>query len=254
MGRVRSATSPQEPQPIRIFLCSCGHPKSEQYCDELEEHLAPLKRQGLVLIQQSHKILAGLVQKNEIISWVYESDIIVLCISSSLFNSDEYWDVMDCAMKLRDEGKVRVVPILVSPADYKATRIRELQVLPRRKKPLSQMSRRSDRDEAYVEIVEDLHRVVQDLQTCMSGEEDVAKVENDEPSDLNSPAFYQARGDRFFQLQQYNKAIAAYDRAISLDKNFSDAYKARAELYRTLASLNYEKLKQLSDQSEEGLE
>jgi hypothetical protein len=127
---VRGATSPRESQPTQIFLCSCGHPKSEQYCEELEEHLAPLKRQGLVVIQQSHKILAGLVHKDEIVNCVHTADIVVLCISSFLFNSDEYWEIMDRAMKLRDGGKVRVVPVLASPADYKATRLRELQVLP----------------------------------------------------------------------------------------------------------------------------
>ncbi len=179
MRTLSSATSPRKPQPIRIFLCSCGHPKSEQYCEELEEHLAPLKRQRLIVVQQSHKVLAGLVEKDEIISCVYTADIIVLCISSWLFNSDEYWDIMDHAMKLRDQGKVRVVPVLASPADYKATRIRELQVLPRRKKPLSQMLRRSDRDEAYVEIVENIHDVIKDLQACVHLEEKVAEEEAD---------------------------------------------------------------------------
>lgn len=129
MRTLSSATAPHEPQPIRIFLCSCGHSKSEQYCEELEEHLAPLKRQRLIVIQQSHKVLAGLIQKDEIIGCVYTADIIVLFISSWLFNSDEYWDIMDRAMQLRDQGKVRVVPVLASPVDYKATRIRELQLV-----------------------------------------------------------------------------------------------------------------------------
>ncbi len=251
MRIVRSATLQHKPQPIRIFLCSCGHSKSEQFCEELEEHLALLKRQGLVVIQHSHKILAGLIQRDEITNCVYAADIIVLCISSVLFNSDEYWEIMNHVMKLRDEGKVRLVPVLSSPVDYNATRIRELQVLPRRKKPLSQMTRRSDRDEAYVEIVEDIHKMVQDLQTHKSREEDITQEKSDEKSSFYDPILYKASGDRYFQLQQYDKAVEAYTKAISLNENFADAYRARAEVYRTLALLNYEKLKQLSNQSDD---
>src|SRR5260370_41041671 len=138
------------------------------------------------------------------LSFVFTPPILLSCISSWLFNSDEYWDIMDHAMKLRDQGKVRVVPVLASPADYKATRIRELQVLPRRKKPLSQMLRRSDRDEAYVEIVENIHDVIKDLQACVHLEEKVPEEGADGQLSSNSAIFYKSCGDLFLHHQEYN--------------------------------------------------
>lgn len=254
MRMARGATSPQGRQPIRIFSCSCDHLESKQYCNELEPHLAPLQREGLVVIQQSHRMLVGLVWNKEIRACVYTADIIVLWISSSLFGSDEYWDIMEHAMRLHDEGRLHLVPILASPVDYESTHIGDLQVLPRRKKPLSKMSRRSEREEAYVEIAKNIREVVQNLQSCTSGEEDVAKVENDGEPGFNDPAFWKAKGDKFSQLQQYDKAMAAYDKAISLNNNYADVYKARGELHGMLASLNnemYEELKRLFDQSDD---
>jgi tetratricopeptide (TPR) repeat protein len=261
MSIARSATSPDKPPPIRIFLCSCGHRESEQYSEELEKHLAPLMRQKLAVIQQSHKILAGLIHKDEIIKYVYSNDIVILFISSFLFSSDEYWEIMVRAMTLRDEEKVRVIPILASPADYKGTPLKYLQVLPRREKPLSQMSRRSIRDEAYVEIVQEIRKVIEeirkvvlDLQEGMSKKEEATKEAADSQSDFNDPIFHKALGDIFFQRRQYDKAIAAYNKAISLDPDFDDAYRARAEVYRTLASLNYEILKRSFEQSDDSQE
>ena len=258
MKTVRSAASPDEPRPIRIFLWSCDHLKSEQYCEELEKHLSPLIREKQVEIQQSHKILAGLVEKDAIICHVDSADIIGLCISSSLFSSDLNWEIMKRAITLRDEGKVRVIPIKASPADYKATRLRELQALPRRRKPLSQLSS-PDREAAFAEIAEEIRKVMEDLLAGMMREEKVAKEETVGQSGLNDPALYKAQGDMFFRHQQYDEALAAYHKAISLNPDFADALRAVAEVYRTLASLTYEKLNQLKemdppDDTREGLE
>lgn len=215
-------------------------------------------REKLVVIQQSHNILAGLVEKDAIIYYVDSADIVVLCISSSLFSSDLYWEIMKRAITLRDEGKVRIIPVKASPADYKATRLRELQVLPRRRNPLSQLSS-PDREAAYVEIAEEIRKIMQDLPVCMKRDEEVAKEETSEQSGLHNPAFYKEQGDMFFRRQQYDQALAAYHKAISLDPDFADALRAVAVVYRALASLTYEKLNQLKemdppDDTQEGLE
>jgi len=235
-----------------IHVCLCSHPKHETFCDELEEHFAALKRQGKIVIWQSHKILPGLDQLDEIDKHLCSADIIILFISHLFFNSDECWDIMERAMELRDEGKAHVMPVLVSPVDYAPTPVGKLQVLPRRKS-LAQITRSSDRDEAYVEIVKGVREVIRSRPACDNRKNELVRGGvSEELSD--DPAFYKAKGDMLFRQQQYNEAIAAYSRAISLKPDFIDAYRARAKVYDILASLNYEMLKRLSEQPPEETE
>jgi len=245
MRTLRSATSPHELQPLSIVLYTCGHTKIEQYCEELERHLAPLKRQGRLVTQQSHTILVGSVRKEEIMSRVDAADMLVFPLSAWLFGSDEYWATMEHARQLFDQGKVHVVPVRVSPGDYDATCLRGLQVLPWGRKSLSQLSN-PDREAAFATIAEDIRGLINKLQVCAQPEENVAEVLEIEEQ-VDNPAFYKAYGDFLSQHQKYTQAMVAYNRAISLDPHFEEAYAARAELRKMLAILNYEKMKQLSN-------
>ncbi|MEM2175141.1 MAG: AAA family ATPase [Candidatus Micrarchaeia archaeon] len=70
--------------------------------------------------------------------------------------------------------------------------------------------------------------------------------------DPNNPMIYNNRGDAYYRKQEYEKAIADYDKAISLDKNYLKAYYNRGLAYACLqdyesAIENFSKVIELDD-------
>ncbi len=242
---------PGVPPAIRLYCCC--HPKNEMYRNELEEHFAALRRQGQLEIWHSDKMLAGVVQEQEIDTYFSSADIILLFISHYFFSSNECWKIMERALALHHAGKVFLVPILVSPVDYEATPIGKLQVLPR-KKPLSRFP---DRNEGYVEIVKGVRALIEQVQTGIEeiheqmttiGETNIV-TPGDAPAISLPPSLFVEKGDILVEQQHYDDAISMYNEAIRLDPNLDLAYKGKARALELLALLMYEKLEQLAVQS-----
>jgi tetratricopeptide (TPR) repeat protein len=243
---------PQQAPPV-IHLYCCCHPKNEPYLNELEEHFAALKRQGQLEVWHSDKMLAGVVQEQEIDTHFSSADIILLFISHYFFNSNECWKIMEHALKLHHAGTAIVVPVLVSPVDYEATPIGILQELPR-KKPLSRFT---DRNEGYVEIVKEIRALMQKVQirakeiqeqTAIIVEQDTSNPSGDSTTSPSAASFVE-KGDILVEQHQYDDAISMYNEAIRLDPNFAPAYKGKAQVLELLALLAYQKLEQLAVQS-----
>ena len=61
------------------------------------------------------------------------------------------------AMERHKAGTARVIPIILKPVDFKGTPFEKLQALPKDAKPVT---RWDDQDEAFLNVVQGIRRVV----------------------------------------------------------------------------------------------
>lgn len=147
------------PLPLNVFI-SYSH-KDEALKDELEVHLATLKRQGKIKPWQDRALEAGTRWDPEIKAALEAAQIILLLITPRFMASDYIHDVeLKRAMERDQEGTARVIPIILKPVDLKDTPIAALQALPKDAKPVTSWP---DQDEAFLNVVQGLRRVVDSL-------------------------------------------------------------------------------------------
>lgn len=129
--------------------------KDEALRDELEVHLAMLKREGAISAWHDRKILAGDELNGQIDARLNDADVILLLVSPDFLNSTYCHDVeMKRAMELHAEGKTRVIPIILRHSDWKSSApFAKLLAVPTDGKPVVKWP---DRDEAWLNIVEQL--------------------------------------------------------------------------------------------------
>lgn len=144
--------------PVELFY-SYSH-KDEEFRDELETHLASLKREGLVEVWHDRRIEAGEDWNGEIAKRLNTADIILLLVSANFLASDYCYDLeVKRALERHANGTARVVPVILKPCDWKSTPFGPIQSLPKDAKPIS---RWDDRDEAFLNVVTGLRLVIQE--------------------------------------------------------------------------------------------
>lgn len=146
-------------QPLKVFI-SYSH-KDEAFKDDLKAHLSALVRQAKIQLWQDRAMEAGTKWDDQIKQQLEESDIILLLISSRFMASGYINDVeLKRALERDKEGSVRVIPIILKPTDLEGTEISRLQALPKDAKAISKWP---DEDDAYLNIVQGIRRVVDTL-------------------------------------------------------------------------------------------
>ena len=149
-SRVRSV------DPVQVFFSYSQ--KDEKLRDRLEEHLANLKRQGVVSGWHDRKIGAGKEWAGEISEHLESAQIILLLVSSSFLASDYCHDAeMRRALERHDREEARVIPVILRPVDWEGAEFGKLQALPRDAKAVTTWR---SRDEAFKNIAEGIRRVV----------------------------------------------------------------------------------------------
>lgn len=94
--------------------------------NELEKHLSPLKRQGLIEAWHDRRIVAGQEfngeidrHNGEIDRHFEEADIILLLVSSDFINSDYCYDIeMKRAVERHELGHAVVIPVILRPCHW----------------------------------------------------------------------------------------------------------------------------------------
>ncbi|MBW4484802.1 MAG: toll/interleukin-1 receptor domain-containing protein [Tildeniella torsiva UHER 1998/13D] len=147
------------PQPLSLFI-SYSH-RDEVFKQELEDHLALLKRQDKISPWQDRQIEAGTEWNDQIREALDAADIILLLISPRFMNSDFcYGKEMQRAMQRHQNGAARVIPIILTPTDWKGAPFDKLQVLPKDGKPVVDWP---NHDAAFVDVVKGIRRAVETL-------------------------------------------------------------------------------------------
>jgi len=150
---------PSVNSPITAFV-SYSH-KDEALREELDDHLAGLRRQGKIADWNDRAIDPGTQWADEINQNLETAQIILLLISAKFMASDFcYSKELARAMERHEVGSARVIPIILKPTDWTSAPFSKLQVLPKDGKPITAWD---DPDEAFVNVVQGIRRAIDSL-------------------------------------------------------------------------------------------
>ena len=139
------------------LMCSYSH-RDAVLLDELQMHLAPLKREGLISTWFDGEIPAGSEWSAEITLEMERADIILLLVSAPFIASEYCYGVeMRAALRRHEAGTARVIPIIVRPVDWFKTPFAKLKGLPRDGRAVTQWE---NQDEAWVDVVKGIRRAI----------------------------------------------------------------------------------------------
>lgn len=133
--------------------------KDEVLRNELEIHLAMLKRQGIIETWHDRRINAGQEFDHEISDNLNQADIILLLISPYFLASDYCYDIeLTRAIKMHEAGEASVIPIILHPCDWQSAPFGKLKALPTDGKPISKFPNQHD---AFLDITKEIRRVAE---------------------------------------------------------------------------------------------
>ena len=142
---------------IKLFF-SYSH-RDELLRDELEVHLAALKRQGVISTWHDKRLQAGDDIDQHISQQLEEADIILLLVSPYFISSDYCYEVeMQRALERHQNGAARVIPVILHPCDWQKTPFGKLRATPPDGKPISKFPNPHD---AFLSVTQDIRAAAQ---------------------------------------------------------------------------------------------
>jgi hypothetical protein len=143
----------------RVFF-SFSH-KDEALRDQLETHLAMLKRQGLVESWHDRRMTAGSQLNWEIDKELNAADIILLLLSPDFLASDYCYKIEKArALERHSEGSARLISIVLRPCEWMHTDLAAYVVTPKDGRPISQWP---DRDSAFLDVTTSIRLAIEEI-------------------------------------------------------------------------------------------
>lgn len=140
---------------MHVFM-SYSH-ADEDLRNELEKHLAGLKRQGAITTWHDRRIAPGDELHGQISEQLDTADIILLLVSADFIASDYCYDVeMTRALARHDRGEARVIPVILRPCDWKGTPFGGLLAVPKNGEPII---KHATLDDGFLEVAQAIRRV-----------------------------------------------------------------------------------------------
>jgi hypothetical protein len=144
---------------INVFI-SYSH-KDEDLRNELETHLAALKRQGVIAPWHDRRIDAGDEFAGKISENLESADIILLLVSPYFIASDYCYEVeMKLAMERHERGEARIIPVILHPCDWHGTPFGKLMAVPTDGKPVSKFPNMHD---AFFEVTKAIRNAAEKI-------------------------------------------------------------------------------------------
>lgn len=144
-----------------IFFSYCH--KDEALRDQLETHLALLRRQGLITAWHDRRIMPGDEFDESISTALDQAEVILLLVSAEFLNSTYcYSREMSRAMERHEGGEARVIPVILRDCDWHSAPFGKLNALPKDAKPLTLWP---DHDQAFASVAREIRRVVESRTT-----------------------------------------------------------------------------------------
>jgi tetratricopeptide (TPR) repeat protein len=172
--------------PIEIFF-SYAH-EDEQLRDDLAKHLAALA--GVTTSWYDRHISAGAPWAAEIDARLAAADIILLLVSADFLASDYCTNVeVPRALARHATGEARVLPVILRPCHWTDKPYGQLQALPKEAEAVTLWS---NRDEAWLDVVNGIRKVIAEMQ---AGAQTSARDANAPPAPSarpSAPAAYSA--------------------------------------------------------------
>ena len=229
---------------VNVFYCYAQEDKVLR--DELEKHLALMKRKDQITGWYDRDISAGKQWEDEIYSHLNKANIILLLISPDFMYSDYCYSIeMQRALHRHENGDARVIPIILRPVDWDNAPFSKLQVLPTNGTPVSSWK---NTDDAFVNVAKEIRRTVQEFLVDQLKDENfndylekrsleaLAIYEQTIDIDPQNALAYSNKGDALYALKRYEEALRAYEEAIHLDTENAMAHNGKG---KTLYKLHY---------------
>ena len=183
------AKAPQPDEAFKVFY-SYSH-RDEELRDELANHLALLRRQGLIAEWHDRRIGPGTEWEGQIDTHLNEADIILLLISSNFIASDYCYGIeLNRAMERYEAGEACVIPIILSPVDWERASFAALQALPRDAEPVTSWE---NQDEAFRDISQSIREKVEELRNSSTSEQTQRRVTRERTSEEGRRRIPQAK-------------------------------------------------------------
>ena len=146
---------------MHVFM-SYSH-ADEDLRNELEKHLAGLKRQGAITTWHDRRIVPGDGLHDQISEQLDTADIILLLVSADFIASDYCYDVeMTRALERHDRGEARVIPVILRPCDWKGAPFGRLMAVPEDGKPVT---KHATLDGGFLEVAQAIRQVADTAHT-----------------------------------------------------------------------------------------
>ncbi|HCM1556256.1 TPA: toll/interleukin-1 receptor domain-containing protein [Vibrio parahaemolyticus] len=121
---------------VELFFSYCH--KDEDYRNEMEVHLALLKRQGIITTWHDRRIIVGSEIDTDISAHLESANVIVMLVSPYFLASDYcYEKEMARAMERHNSGEAVVIPVILHPCDWHGAPFGKLLATPTDGKPIS---------------------------------------------------------------------------------------------------------------------
>lgn len=154
------------PEEKRYHFCVCGardplkgfiaySHRDEDLKRELQTHLYSLRSK--VEFWSDEEQLAGAEWERKIEERLAQAEVVILLLTPEFFKSDFCQHEMRTALNRYRSDAALVIPVLVRNVFFKASEVAALQVLPRNRRPVVNWE---DRNDAYVEIAEEIERAL----------------------------------------------------------------------------------------------
>ncbi|WP_316159458.1 TIR domain-containing protein [Bradyrhizobium sp. SZCCHNRI3042] len=132
--------------------------KDEGLRDQLEIHLAMLKRQGFIETWHDRRITAGELLDRAISINLERADVVLLLVSPDFLASDYcYEKEMTRALERHEAGECTVIPVILRPCDWHDAPFGGLLATPKDGKPITQWP---DLDTAFLDITQAIKRAL----------------------------------------------------------------------------------------------
>lgn len=131
------------------------------YCDQLDKHLAVLKREQLLDSWHDQEILPGGEIDREITEQLAKCQLFLPLVSSDFLASGYCYDKeMAQAIAQQKVGQTVVVPIVLRPCDWQASVLGTYKGLPYDGKDCIAVAKWEDKDDAFLNIAQGLRQVL----------------------------------------------------------------------------------------------
>jgi predicted helicase len=142
--------------PIRLVYIYA--PEDRPLLEDLEKHLAPLQRQGLITTWHGGKLLPGSDRQRERERRLEQAQIVLLLISPDLLATDDCYDAtMQRTLERQRRGTLHLVPVLLRPVNWQGTPFAHLEPLPSNAQPVTLWK---NRDAAFADVVGGLRELI----------------------------------------------------------------------------------------------
>jgi hypothetical protein len=217
---------------LRVFV-SYSH-DDEALREQLDKHLAPLKRQRLIESWNDRRLLAGEGIDDGIRKELETADVILLLVSASFIHSEYcYTREMARALERNARGEARVVPVILRSCDWQSGPLGNLKAVPRDGKAITSWA---NADEAYTDVAKEIRALVEHMAEAASKDE---------------PAALQAKDSVAAPLAVMPKRMPRHSTHVRLKQSFSDRDKARflSEAFEGIAAYFENGLRDMEEQN-----